>query len=80
MNNIFIIAIGISVVFLIIKFIETKMIEKDNKPLKLLIRDAILVYFSVVVGYFIINQIHPMINNVSESLKTTPVFTGNPEF
>jgi hypothetical protein len=58
MNNIFIIAISISVVFLIIKFIETKMIEKDNKPLKLLIRDAILVYFSVVVGYFIINQIN----------------------
>ena len=54
MDNIFIIAAVISIIFLIVKFIEMRYIEKDSKPLKLLIRDALLVYFSVVSGYFIL--------------------------
>ena len=58
MDNIFIIALVISFIFLITKFIEMRFIEKESKPLKLLIRDAILVYFSVVFGYFIIGQIN----------------------
>jgi hypothetical protein len=31
-----------------------RFIEKESKPLKILIRDALLVYFSVVSGYFIV--------------------------
>ena len=58
MDNIFIIAAVVSVVFLIAKFIEMRFIEKESKPLKFLIRDALLVYFSVVSGYFIIGQIN----------------------
>jgi hypothetical protein len=78
MDNIFIIAGIISIIFLISKFIEMRFIEKENKPLKLLIRDALLVYFSVVCGYFILEQINPMIQ--SGGVNTTPVFTDNPEF
>jgi hypothetical protein len=79
MDNIFIIAGIISVIFLISKFVEMRFIEKENKPLKLLIRDALLVYFSVVCGYFILEQINPMIQNGGAS-SITPVFTDNPEF
>ena len=78
MDNIFIIAAVISVIYLIVKFLEMRIIEKENKPLKLLIRDSILVYFSVVFGYFIIGQIHPIIHGGSK--QTTPVFTDNPGF
>ena len=53
MDNIFFIAAVISVIFLISKFIEMRFVEKENKPLKLLIRDALLVYFSVVFGDFV---------------------------
>jgi len=77
MDNIFIISGMISVIFLISKFIEMRFIDKETKPLKLLIRDTLLVYFSVVSGYFILEQIHPIIKNSSEKI---PVFTGNPEF
>jgi hypothetical protein len=80
MDNIFIIAAVISIVFLIAKFIEMRFVEKENKPLKLLIRDALLVYFSVVFGYFIIGQINPMIKGGAIGNKTTPVFTDNPGF
>ena len=55
-----------------------RIIEKENKPLKLLIRDSILVYFSVVFGYFIIGQINPIIHGGSKLI--TPVFTDNPGF
>lgn len=78
MDNIFIIAGIISIIFIISKFIEMRFIEKENKPLKLLIRDALLVYFSVVCGYFILEQINPIIKNGASN--TTPVFTDNPEF
>jgi hypothetical protein len=76
MENIFIIAIIISIIFLIFKFIEMRFIEKENKPLKFLVRDTLIVYCSVISGYFILEQLNPVI--VSEII--TPVFTDNPEF
>jgi len=78
MDNIFIIAAVISVIYLIAKFLEMRLIEKENKPLKLLIRDSILVYFSVIFGYFIVGQINPIIHGGSKQI--TPVFTDNPGF
>ena len=78
MDNIFIIAIAVSVIFLIIKFIEMRFIEKENKPLKFLIRDTLVVYFSVIAAYFVINQIHPLIEGGMSS--SPAVFTDNPEF
>ena len=83
MDNIFIIAAVISIIFLIVKFIEMRYIEKDSKPLKLLIRDSLLVYFSVVSGYFIMEQLKPVMQNgdvLNGGGGATPVFTNNPEF
>lgn len=80
MNNIFIIAAVVSVTFLITKFIEMRFIEKESKPLKVLIRDALLVYFSVVSGYFIIGQIDPLLHGGAGGAMPTPVFTDNPGF
>lgn len=80
MDNIFIIAAIISVVFLISKFIEMRFIEKETKPLKFLIRDSLLVYFSVVFGDFVIGQIKPIVKGGTSSSTVTPVFTDNPGF
>ena len=80
MDNIFFIAAVISVIFLISKFIEMRFIEKESKPLKFLIRDALLVYFSVVFGYFVIGQINPILKGGSSGSTITPVFTDNPGF
>lgn len=77
MENIFIIATIISITFFIVKFIEMRFIKKESKPLKFLIRDALLVYFSVIISNFVINQINPVVNSVQ---KITPVFTDNPGF
>ena len=80
MDNIFIIAAVVSFVFLFSKFIEMRFIEKENKPLKLLIRDTLLVYFSAISGYLILEQLKPIIQNASENVSSPNVFTGNPEF
>ena len=76
MDNIFVVAGIVALIFLIVKFIEMRFVEKESKPLKFLIRDALLVYFSVILGNFIFVQVTPL----GESSRATPVFTGNPEF
>jgi hypothetical protein len=79
MDNIFLIAAIISIIFFVIKFIEMRFIEKENKPLKFLIRDSLLVYFSVITGNFVIDQINPLMEG--GAINTQPaVFTDNPNF
>lgn len=80
MSNIFIVAGIIAVVFLIVKFIEMRFVDKESKPLKFLIRDALLVYFSVVSGSFIIDQVSPVMQEVGENISNPAVFTDNPGF
>ena len=79
MTRIFIIAAVISFTFLVIKFLEMRYIEKESKPLKLLIRDTLLVYFSVILANFIMDQINPIMT-AGAGKNVTPVFTDNPTF
>jgi hypothetical protein len=79
MENTFVIAAIISITFLLAKFLEMRYIEKESKPLKFLMRDAFLVYFSVIIAIFIIDQINPLIKG-GTTTKVTQVFTDNPGF
>ena len=78
MYNNFIVAAVISVVFFITKAFENKFADEENKkPIKFIARDTLLVYFSVMVGHFVLEQF----NNIEQSGGNhTPVFTDNPEF
>jgi hypothetical protein len=84
MGNIFIDAAIISVVFFIVQFIEMRFVDKESKPLKLLVRDSLLVYFSVICGNFVIEQLKPFLQEVgegAENIVIAPnVFTDNPGF
>jgi hypothetical protein len=80
MENIFIIAGVIAFIFFIVKFIEMRFVEKEAKPLKLLVRDTLYVYISVVFGYFILEQLKPVIQHGGGSISSTTVFTDNPGF
>lgn len=80
MNNIFVIASLISVVFFVVKFIEMRFVEKENKPLKTLVKNTLLVYFSVLIANFVADQINPLMNGGATGPKVTPVFTDNPGF
>jgi hypothetical protein len=77
MNNMFVNAGIIAVVYSLIKFVEMRMILKEARPVKDLLRDTIMVYLSAITGMFIIDQI----GTVSVTGKSsTNVFVGNPEF
>ena len=57
------------------------MVDKESKPLKFLVRDALLVYFSVLAGNFVAEQLKPIMDEGEDVLKaTTSVFTDNPSF
>jgi hypothetical protein len=67
----------IAVVYSLIKFVEMRMILKEARPIKELLRDTIIVYISAVAGMFVIEQM----GTVSMAgKKSTNVFVGNPEF
>tara|TARA_B100001123_G_C15287176_1_gene1016039 strand:- start:1512 stop:1745 length:234 start_codon:yes stop_codon:yes gene_type:complete len=75
-DSIFLIAIAIAAVYLIFRFIEMRFILKENKPLKVLTRDTLLVYLSVLLGNFVFHQIATTKN----TNKITEVFTNEPAF
>jgi len=80
MNNIFLVAGVISCIYLVGKFIEMRYVEKEARPLKLLVRDALVVYFSVLLGNFILQQVSPVIEGDAAAVQAPAVFTDNPEF
>jgi len=80
--NSFILASIISFIYIIISFIEMRFIEKENKPIKYLVKDCIIVYCSIILGITIIEQIDPaLILEGGEKLSpSSMVFTDNPGF
>lgn len=80
MDNIFLLAGVISVVFFIAKFAEMRFTENEPKPLKLMLRDTILVYVCVICGYYLLEQIKPFTQSGGNVGQVTQIFMDNPEF
>lgn len=80
MDNIFLVAGIISVIFFITKFLEMRFIEKESKPLKYLVRDTLVVYISVITGNFIVEQLSPIVNETIHAKITPLAFTDNAPF
>jgi hypothetical protein len=76
MDNLYIIALTVSIVYIIFKLFELKFILKKDIKIKQLIIDGILVYFSVILSVFIIEQ---FIYNTKDFTEP-PVFTSQPAF
>jgi hypothetical protein len=58
--------------------IELKYIDKEETlNIKTILRDTVIVYISVVGGYFVVDQMMPADLSVT---KTTQVFTDPPNF
>ena len=70
-HSIFII-LCISIIYLIFKLIEQKVILKEVRPFKLLARDTLFTYMSVVAGLFLLQQ---FTGNLSESANQLFILT-----
>ncbi len=81
MDNIYIIAGIISFVYFLGKFIEMRFIERESKPLKVIMKDTLLVYVCAIIAIMILDQLKPIIE---ESSGVGPIsqiaFTDNPNF
>jgi RsiW-degrading membrane proteinase PrsW (M82 family) len=52
-----VIGVVVAVVYFLLKFIEMRFVDSDNqKPVKVLVRDSIVVCISAVLAVFILNQ------------------------
>jgi hypothetical protein len=88
MEKILIISFLITFIFCVMKFLEAKYLDKEWKPLKFFVRDAIVVLISTALGSFIFfrndNTISELFNVVTENktLNTanTQIFTDAPGF
>ena len=67
----------VTIVYILFRFIEMRFILKENKPLKILFRDGLLVFLSVLLGGFIQDQISNL-NKLKP--KVTEAFIGEPNF
>jgi len=78
MNINFTLASIISVVYFIGKFLEMRLVIKENKPLKDLLKETVMVYASVIMGDFILQQVTPIANSMTT--ENTGAFTNEPTF
>lgn len=64
----------ISIIFLIVKIGEMKFFLKENKPIKELVKEVIIVLMSGILGTFVMDQLDFV------SVKQATIFTGTPDF
>ena len=78
MKEVFIYSLAISVVFFLFKFLEMKFLPEDEeKPLKVLMKETLLVYFACVSGIMLYSQFD--VKDITGD-KTPMAFVDNPSF
>jgi len=64
----------ISIIFLIARVGEMRFFLKENKPIKDLLKEVVIVFVSGVLGTFLMDQLEVV------STKPTNIFVGAPNF
>ena len=79
MTDVFIYSLAISAIFFLFKFLEMKFVPDDEKkPLKVVIKESLLVYFAAVLGIYLYSQFD--IPTTIKDSKNTMAFTDTPAF
>tara|TARA_B100001996_G_C18310520_1_gene458420 strand:+ start:107 stop:337 length:231 start_codon:yes stop_codon:yes gene_type:complete len=76
MNEYLVTGCIIAIIYTLARILETRMSGEEPKPLKVLVKDIIIVYICSILGLFTFNQLSPMATGKSP----TTAFTGKPEF
>jgi len=64
----------ISIIFLIARVGEMRFFLKENKPIKDLLKEVVIVFVCGVLGTFLMDQLEVV------STKPTNIFVGTPDF
>ena len=79
MNNQVLTAGIISIIYFLIKFIEMRFILKENKPLKHMVIDTIIVFISATITILLLDQFN--LNELIGNVKSVPgAFINKPDF
>jgi len=85
LESIFVMALVVTGLFCLVKFIEMKYIEKEMKPLKYLVQDAAIVWGgSLIAGYVVDKNVADFLSFMTDSKVENPaaalIFTDEPGF
>lgn len=88
MENLVLLAVLATILFLFIKFLEMKYLDKEFKPLKLVVRDGVIVFVSTIVAsysfFYMDGSINDFFNVITENKalqpEATQIFTDTPAF
>jgi len=78
-----IIGAAVAIIYFLLKFVEMRFVDLDNqKPLKVLVRDSIVVCISSILAVFILNQFDNISSGNGSTSGSTPpaVFVDTPGF
>ena len=79
MNNQVLTAGIISIIYFLIKFIEMRFILKENKPLKHMVIDTMIVFISATITILLLDQFN--LNELIGNIKSAPgAFINKPDF
>lgn len=79
MNNQVLTAGIISIIYFLIKFIEMRFILKENKPLKHMVIDMLIVFISATITILLLDQFN--LNELIGNVKSVPgAFINKPDF
>ena len=79
-NHLFITAILVSLLYFLLKVMENKILCKEDMKLKIVFKDSLFVFLSVVIGLNLMEQLMPLIYEGGELVANPPVFTDTPGF
>jgi hypothetical protein len=79
MNNQVLTAGIISIIYFLMKFIEMRFILKENKPLKDMVIDMLIVFISATITILLLDQFN--LNELIGNVKSVPgAFINKPDF
>ncbi len=78
MDSVYINALLVSIIFFVVRIIENKFQkdETNEKPLKNMVKDTLIVYVSCIVGSIIYKQFFPS----GSAKNAASAFVNNPDF
>jgi hypothetical protein len=79
MNNEFITSLTITIIVFIIKFLEMRLILKENKGLKILFKESLIIFIGSIISLFILNEFN-VFNMISYGKAAPDVFVNQPNF
>lgn len=82
MTELLTLSLASAVIYMLIRIIETKFINKDDKPVKMLLKDSLIVFICVYLAGLTVDHLSSEIGASGGKISNqkTPAFVGDPDF